>query len=109
MSEYYRHRNRHGGGDGQWGWITALPDWQSTPVAHWTGWAGSDGATVLCGHPRQPDHDYCLPWSVVAETKINAWDADSWRVINSKGYTVLSDIHDWCIAEKVVSLAGGGE
>lgn len=101
---FYRHLNRHGGADGQWGWITEAPDWQSTPVAYWSGWAGGDGAAALCRHPLQPDHDICLPWSIVHETR-KPGEVESWRVVNAAGYTVLTSIYDWTVADEAVQRA----
>lgn len=101
---FYRHLNRHRGDDGPWGWITESPDWQSRAVAYWSGWAGGDGAAVLCGHPAQPDHDIRLPWAIVPETR-KPWEAESWRVVNAAGYTVLASICDLAIAEEAVRRA----
>ena len=104
MTTYYKHRNRHDGHEGPWGWITTSPDWQSGAVAYWCGWAGVDGANVLCGFPLQPDHDIRLPWSVVEEERQYAVEP-TYAVRNALGYTVLSGMKSRELAEEVCKMA----
>jgi hypothetical protein len=105
VTTYYKHRNRHDAREGPWGWITTSPDWQSRPVAYWSGWAGIDGANVLCGYPLRLDHDIRLPWSVVESRREHPWSPVLYEVRNALGYTVLSGMKSRELAEEVCKMA----